>query len=163
MNGIKPYVLVIDDAADTADSMTELLTAWGYDAEPRYGGLTALAAARDRRPAAVLLDIDMFPMDGFEFVARFRKLAGCERTPVVAMSGHTAEAYRARGRLHGIGHYLFKPVDPAVVWALLEDLIPDCHTQMLGGRHTPVIRYSAHPSRRNGPCFDSSPLSSSLP
>jgi CheY-like chemotaxis protein len=52
----RPYILVVDDAAD---SLAVLLTLWGYEAEPLHGGTAALAAARTRRPAAVLLDFGM--------------------------------------------------------------------------------------------------------
>ncbi len=123
MTGSRPYVLVVDDEHDGADSMTMLLALWGYDGEPRYCGMTALAAALTRRPAAVLLDIGMPRMTGFEFVARFRELPGCGHTPVVVVSGHTDVVHRARARELGIDHYLFKPADPSLVRAVLEQLI----------------------------------------
>lgn len=123
MNGVRPYVLVVDDLPDAADTMAALLTLWGYDAEPRYSGVAALAAARLRRPAAVLLDIGMAPMDGFAFAARLRDLPGGRRTAVIAVSGHTSEAYQARGRELGITHYLFKPCDPCLVRLLLSRVV----------------------------------------
>lgn len=116
MNGTQPYVLVVDDAAN---SLAELLAIWGYTAEARYCGVAALAAVRERRPAVVLLDLRMAPIDGFTFAAQLRELPGCERTAVVAISGHTSEAHQARCRDLGINHYLFKPADLSVLQALL--------------------------------------------
>lgn len=119
MNRIQPHVLVVDDLHDAADSMTELLTLWGYEAEARYCGCSALAAVRESRPAVVLLDLGMAPMDGFAFAGQLREIPGCQRTAVVAISGHTSEAHQARCRDLGINHYLFKPADLSVLQALL--------------------------------------------
>jgi CheY-like chemotaxis protein len=125
MNRIQPYVLVVDDLHDAADSMAELLTLWGYEAEARYCGCSALAAVRERRPAVVLLDIGMAPMSGFTFAAEFREVPGCERTAVVAISGYTSEAYQARCRELGINQYLFKPADLNLLRAILSLLPPE--------------------------------------
>ncbi|OWK37341.1 response regulator [Fimbriiglobus ruber] len=144
MNRTRPYVLVVDDSPDTADSMAELLAIWGYDAEPCYCGSCALAAVHDRRPAAILLDIAMAPMDGFTFAAHFRGLPDHEQTAVVVITGHTSATYQARGRELGIVHYLLKPVDLCLLEALLERLVgefelPNCTTNRspLGKRSCP--------------------------
>ena len=116
------YILVIDDEADTAQSTVELLSVWGYEALACDDGATALAAARDRMPDAVLLDVGMPRMDGFAFAERFRRRPGSAAALVVAVTGHTAEACRARGRAAGIDHYLLKPADPGVLRGLLAGL-----------------------------------------
>jgi two-component system CheB/CheR fusion protein len=123
MNGTRTYVLVVDDVRDAADSMSDLLAVWGYEADARYCGASALAAVHSRRPDAVLLDIAMPRMCGFEFAARLRELPGCQDTPVVVVSGYTGKTYQARGRELGITHYLYKPADPTLVRVLLERLI----------------------------------------
>ena len=117
------YVLVVDDQHDAADSMAILLSLWGYDGEAQYSGATALVAASIRSPEAVLLDLEMPGMDGFEFVAHFRGLHGCEQTPIVAVSGHTTAACLACARKLGIDHYLFKPAHLGQLRALLGGLI----------------------------------------
>lgn len=124
MPGFEPFVLVADDGADNADSMALLLTLWRYAAEPRYCGRSALVAASTRPPAAVLLDLGMAPMSGFEFAVRFRELPGCEETPIVAITGHTSQAFQTRAKSVGIAEYLFKPADPCTVRALLARLCP---------------------------------------
>ena len=58
------HILVVDDLPDMAESTAELLTLWGYDATACDSGAMALASARVRRPAAVLLDLVMPRMDG---------------------------------------------------------------------------------------------------
>lgn len=113
------HILVVDDVADAADSTTELLGLWGYDARACYCGAAALAAARARRPDAVLLDLAMPRMDGFRFADLFRGLPLCGAVPVVAVSGYSGTAFYARARAAGIRHYLLKPTDPDQLRALL--------------------------------------------
>ena len=64
-------------------------------------------------------------MDGFAFAARLRELPDCVHTALVAVSGRTDAAAQARCCLVGVGHYLFKPVDPAGVRKLLAALVAD--------------------------------------
>ena len=124
MTTARAFVIVVDDVPDAADSLADLLTLWGYDASAHYCGGCALAAALARPPAAVVLDLGMAPMDGFEFAARLRRLPGCGGTPLVAVTGHAGQAYRDRARAAGVGHYLLKPAEPALVRALLARLAP---------------------------------------
>jgi CheY-like chemotaxis protein len=117
VDAARPYILVIDDLADSADSLAELLTLWGYDAEPCYSGSTALEAARTRCPDAVLLDLGMPRMTGLQFALRFRDLPGCEAAPIIAVTGHHTLPLQAREM--GIDHYLLKPADLGFLQELL--------------------------------------------
>jgi CheY-like chemotaxis protein len=122
MNAARAFVLVVDDLPDAADGLADLVTLWGYDGAAYYCGACALVAATARPPAAVLLDLGMASMDGFEFALQLRRLPGCGGTPLVAVTGHTSQSYRDRARAAGVGHYLLKPAEPAVVQALLARL-----------------------------------------
>ena len=123
MDRARPYVLVVDDLPDAADSLADLAALWGYDAEAHYSGPAALAAAAARPPAVVVLDVAMPRMDGFTFAVRLRELPGCAGTALVAVSGRTGGDSQARCCRLRIGHYLFKPVDPDVVRRLLASLV----------------------------------------
>lgn len=117
------HVLVIDDLVDAADSMVELLSCWGYPSEAQYVGSEGLASAALRPPAIVLLDIGMPGINGFEFATRLRGIRNCENVEIVAISGFTGEAHRARARAAGIRHYLDKPADPIQLYALVARLM----------------------------------------
>jgi CheY-like chemotaxis protein len=117
------HVLVVDDLPDMAESTAELLTLWGYDATACTSGAMALACTRVRRPAAVLLDLVMPRMDGFEFARAFHALKGCGAVPLIALSGYSVPAFATRAREAGIGHYLLKLADPARLKALLVSVI----------------------------------------
>ena len=125
MTGTRPLVLIVDDLTDAADSLADLIDLWGYDAEAHYGGPSALAAALRRPPAVVLLDVAMPRMDGFAFALRLRELPGCAPTALVVVSGRTGGDSQAHCCRLGIGHYLFKPVDPGTVRKLLASIVAD--------------------------------------
>jgi CheY-like chemotaxis protein len=136
----QPYILVVDDQHDTADSMATLLCLWGYDGEAHYSGAAALMAASIRQPIVVLLDLEMPEMNGFQFVAHLRELPGCEQTAITAVSGHTSASCLARARNLGIG-YLFKPVDLGQLQILLNRLI--VNHELSNDRHEPHLRMNS--------------------
>ena len=63
-------VLVVDDNADSADSMAALLQLWGHDVQVACDGPTALAVAAERRPDVVLLDIGLPGMTGYNLLIK---------------------------------------------------------------------------------------------
>jgi CheY-like chemotaxis protein len=119
MNMDRIHILVVDDVADAADTMVELLSIWGYDAVACYDGTAALEAARFRRPDAVVLDLAMPLMDGFQFAELLHELPDCGSVPIIAVSGYSFPVYATRARGVGIRHYLVKPADPTRLKKLL--------------------------------------------
>jgi CheY-like chemotaxis protein len=117
------HILVVDDLADAADSMVDLLAIWGYDATACYSGASALKSACLQRPSLVLLDLAMPGMDGFQFTRLFHEFPGCRAIPIIAMSGYSSLAFRALARDIEIRHYLLKPTDPERLKDLLANEI----------------------------------------
>ncbi len=113
------HILVVDDVVDVAESLAELLTIWGYEASARTSGAAALECARVRCPAAVLLDLAMPRMDGFQFAKAFHLLPGCEAVPIIALSCYSTPESFLHARQAGIGHYLLKPALPERLKELL--------------------------------------------
>jgi two-component system CheB/CheR fusion protein len=112
-------ILVVDDNVDAADSLAQFLGMAGHQVRTAYGGPAALEAARAYRPEAVLLDIGMPGMDGYEVARRLRQEAGLGGALVVALTGYGQEEDRRRSREATIDHHLVKPVDPEALEALL--------------------------------------------
>ena len=104
-------ILVVDDNADAALLLSDALGDMGYRTLVAHDGPSALELAVRERPAAVLLDIGLPVMDGFEVARRLRvALAGA--TPLlVAVTGYGEPANLRRGREAGFNHHLVKPVD----------------------------------------------------
>jgi CheY-like chemotaxis protein len=95
--------LVVDDSADYADCLTQLLSLWGHESAGAYAGPEALAVAARFRPDAVLLDLDLPGMDGYEVARRLRRLPGLGAVALVALTGRWEEGERLRreqGALH---------------------------------------------------------------
>jgi CheY-like chemotaxis protein len=108
-------VLVVDDNTDAADSLGELLGLVGAEVRVRYDGPAGLDAARDLRPQAGVLDIDMPGMDGCELARRLGEAAGSEPLLLVAVTGVSDPAARERARAAGFALHLAKPAEPEEV------------------------------------------------
>src|SRR5262249_33866753 len=100
--GAARRILVVDDNADAADGLSYFLAMSGHEVRTAYDGREALAAARAYRPEAVLLDIGMPGMDGYEVARRLRQEPGLERALLVALTGYGQEEDRRRSREAGI-------------------------------------------------------------
>ena len=76
-------VLVLDDDAASTRLMSATLDQLGYRATTACRGADALSLAAEDPPIAVILDLLMPEMDGFEFLERFRALPRCRTVPVI--------------------------------------------------------------------------------
>jgi DNA-binding response OmpR family regulator len=112
-------VLVVDDNRDSAESLATLLTLAGHDTRRAHDGLEALAEAERHRPHAVLLDLGLPKLDGYEVCRRLREQAWGADTVVIALSGWGQQEHRARADEAGFDAHLVKPVDFAVLARLL--------------------------------------------
>jgi CheY-like chemotaxis protein len=117
-------VLVVDDNVDAADSIALLLRLGGHEVRMAYDGPTALLIAQAFRPHAVLLDIGMPGMDGYEVAVRLRRQPGPPPELLVALTGWGQETDQRRSQEAGFDHHLVKPAEPAAVQRLLAELGP---------------------------------------
>ena len=115
-------VLVVDDNADHAASLSELLTVFGYATRMALGGQEALESAAELPPDVVLLDLMMPGMDGHELARRLKAQSPTRRPFLVALSAFGSEEDRARSAAAGIDLHLVKPAEPAVLFGLMERL-----------------------------------------
>ena len=79
----KGHVLVVDDDAKATSLMVSTLTQLGYESTVAHSSSKALSIAVEDPPIAVILDLLMHDMDGFEFLDRFRRLPRCRAVPVI--------------------------------------------------------------------------------
>ena len=104
-------VLVVDDNEDAAEMLGMLLNQTGNDALAVYDGPSSLKAALDYRPNAVLLDIGLPGMDGFEVARNIRKQAIFTNVVLIAMTGYGQDSDRRRSQEAGFDHHMVKPLD----------------------------------------------------
>ncbi|WP_422923259.1 hybrid sensor histidine kinase/response regulator [Singulisphaera sp. PoT] len=112
-------VLIVDDNADVAGLMGEILTMMGFAVDIVHDGRASIGKARERRPEVVLLDIGLPGMDGFEVARQLRLEEWCRDTVIVGISGYGDSAAREQGREAGFNHHLVKPVDIGLLLPLL--------------------------------------------
>ena len=115
-------VLIVDDNEDAAHSLALLLRlSGGHEVRVAHDGQAALAAAREFRPAAVLLDIGLPKgMDGHEVARRLRGEAATGAAFLIAVTGYGQEDDRRRSREAGFDAHLVKPVAPDALQELPE-------------------------------------------
>ena len=111
-------ILVIDDSADSADSLGMLLTMMGHQVRTSLSGEDALEVAGRFRPELVMCDIGMPGMSGFEVARRLRFELGNDAL-LVALTGYGSDEDRARTRAAGFDIHLVKPVDVGALHGML--------------------------------------------
>jgi CheY-like chemotaxis protein len=118
-----PPVLVVDDFPEVADSLALLLKGWGYQTAVAYDGPSALAAALTQPPDAVLLDIGLPGMDGYEVARRLRGQPQTAQAVLIALTGYGEEEDVCRCREAGIDLHLLKPCDPEELRRVLDGML----------------------------------------
>lgn len=111
-------ILVVDDNVDAAESLAMLLQLDGHSTRVAHDGPAALVVAREFKPHAVLLDIGLPGMNGYEVA---RQLRDAETAPMrlIALTGWSSEEARRQAHAAGFDRHLVKPVDPAQLAATL--------------------------------------------
>jgi PAS domain S-box-containing protein len=118
-------VLVVDDNADNAETVTWLVRSLGGQARSAGDGAAALVAATEFQPDVVLLDIGMPGMDGYETCRRLRQQSGGRPLTIVALTGWGQDRDKQRAREAGFDAHLTKPADPAQIERLLSGHQPE--------------------------------------
>jgi CheY-like chemotaxis protein len=106
-------VLVVDDLVDAAETLQDLLLAWGQEVRIAHTGPAALVAAREFDPHVVLLDLGLPGWDGFEVAGRLRELPGGDGVRLLAVTGYGQDEDVRRTREAGFDEHFTKPVDLA--------------------------------------------------
>ncbi|MGC3967627.1 MAG: response regulator [Pirellulales bacterium] len=117
-------IVVVEDVAATAKSMSNILALWQHETKTCPDGFTALEVIRTFRPDVVLADIGLPQMSGYQLAEEIRKLPGQQDTVLIAISGYGQPADKERSQAAGFTRHLVKPIDPAELEHILDDLRP---------------------------------------
>ena len=113
-------VVVADDEQDSVSMLKLLLNDEGHDVVGLQKGADVLRTVEQFDPDAVVLDIAMPDMSGYEIAKAIRKRYGQIRPLLIAVSGRYKKASdRMLGEIVGFDHYLLKPYPPGELLALL--------------------------------------------
>ena len=110
---------------DVAETFAKLLNACGCEATFVTDPTQALDEARRLKPHIAFLDIGMPRFSGYELARALRKHFPPEQLKLVAVTAYNALEYRKASRQAGFDAHVQKPVDPAIVEAIIKTVIPD--------------------------------------
>jgi CheY-like chemotaxis protein len=114
-------ILVVDDNADAAEMLANLLQLDGHEVERALSGEEALERVKSFAPDVALLDIGLPGLDGFEVASRIRASNGND-IQLIALTGYGREEDRERARVAGFTAHLVKPVQYAALQYALADV-----------------------------------------
>lgn len=116
------HLLVVDDNHDAAETLAELLTDLGHRVAVAHDGETAIEKAHEGPPDAVLLDIGLPRLNGYEVAQRLRGDERFRDTVLIALTGYGSVEDQRRSYAAGFNHHLTKPVDPVALLGVLASL-----------------------------------------
>jgi signal transduction histidine kinase/ActR/RegA family two-component response regulator len=108
---VPPKVLIVDDNKDAADSLHELLMESGFACASALDGPSGLEAVTKFGPDAILVDLGLPGLDGYEVARRIRALPDGRSRLIVAVTGYGEERDREKSAQAGFDAHLVKPVD----------------------------------------------------
>lgn len=112
-------VLVVDDNIDAADSLALLLEREGHQVSVAYDGEHAVRVYVEHHPEAVVMDIGLPLLDGYEAARAMRLAQGMHPLLLIALTGWGQGEDRRRSHEAGFDHHLVKPISPRTIHALL--------------------------------------------
>lgn len=113
----KPYVLVVDDNRITTKLLRRYLEANGYEAAEAYDGMECLEKVAQRTPDAVVLDVMMPRLDGYETVKKLRENDATRMIPVVIVTALNDIANQLKAIEAGADDFLSKPIEEKLLIA----------------------------------------------
>ncbi len=120
----KPKVTIVDDDRDTRELLSFALEAEGFEVTAAANGLRLIASLQLKRPDAILMDVNMSWIDGFELCKAVKKNEQFRDIPVIFVSGRGEAEDKRRGQEAGAADYFVKPLDFNALIKRLRELIP---------------------------------------
>ena len=113
----KPFILVVDDNKITTKLLRRYLEANGFDAKEAYDGIDCLEKLEEQLPDAVVLDVMMPRMDGYETVSRIKSQAHTKHIPVVIVTALNDVTNQLKSIEAGADDFLSKPIEEKLLIA----------------------------------------------
>ena len=116
-------LIVCDDERDTVATLCEILRDEGDQVREAHAGAQVIREVRTAPPDAVIVDINMPGISGYEVAREVRRLYGEFAPVMIAISGKwTGQTDRMLSKMAGFEYFLEKPCDPQVLLSLLAPL-----------------------------------------
>lgn len=118
-------VLIVDDSPTEVYKLASMLEKNGHQVYKADNGADGIALARKEKPDAVLMDIVMPGLNGFQATRQLTRDPETSHIPVIIVTTKDQETDKVWGRRQGARGYLTKPVDEAVLLGTLADVLKD--------------------------------------
>jgi two-component system, OmpR family, response regulator len=118
-------ILVVDDHAGSAQSLAQVLACSGHSVLTATSGEQALVLADEFQPEAIVIDIGLPGMDGFDLATQLRKRPGTRNALLLALSGSSLKQFRDNDSYSMFRHYLLKPTSPYTIMYIIEHSLDD--------------------------------------
>ena len=121
---VAPRLLLVDDRRDNLLAVSEVLAPLGYELLTASSGPEALRILLDQAVSAIVLDVQMPDMDGFETAELIRSRAATRTIPILFLTavGNSRE-HELRGYAVGGVDYICKPFEPALLQAKVRSIV----------------------------------------
>jgi len=117
------HILVVDDSPSVRRVVTSMLKQHQWDVQAARDGVEALEMITQQTPAAVLLDIEMPRMDGYELMATVRAQEQYRTLPLVVLTSRAAAKHQQRAMQLGASAYVVKPYQDEELINILNALV----------------------------------------
>jgi len=151
---MKPKILVVDDEPDALEILGFKLKEAGYTPLFAKDGARAITAARDERPALIVLDLMLPEVDGLEVCKILRRDPTTATIPILMLTARAAEMDRVIGLELGADDYVTKPFSPRELVLRIKKLLARTKAAdepaallRLGELEIDVPRHSGEPHR----------------
>ncbi len=130
----KKLILIIDDEADLAVVLAQLIAGAGFGVVVASDGVDGLEKAKSLRPDAVILDVAMPKLDGWGFCERFRSDPSFKRTPVIILTAWLSDDLTRKANAAGANGIMLKPYDEKKLIGRLRELCESASHNLAGGK-----------------------------
>jgi PAS domain S-box-containing protein len=112
--------LVVEDNVDAAQLLQFALEDEGHQVRVTFDGVDAVAAAAEFQPDAVILDIGLPRMNGYDAARAIRAIPGLSDIVIIALTGYGQDTDRQKSREAGCDHHFVKPIDLTSLFLALD-------------------------------------------
>ena len=116
-------IQIIEDNLQNMYMLTYLLESNDYVVFQSFNGMDRIALAKDIKPDAILLDIQLPEMDGYAVARELRKNAELKDIPIIAVTSYAMTGDKEKAFESGATGYIEKPIDPDTFISQLQAFI----------------------------------------
>src|SRR6266478_1438990 len=136
-------ILLVDDSAENLISLEAALDGLGQELVLAQSGMEALRHLLEDDFAAILLDVKMPELDGFQTAELIRSRKRSRHTPILFLTAYKSDEHLFRGYDMGAVDYLFKPIVPEILRSKVAVFVELSRNAALLRRQAQILREQA--------------------